>query len=130
MKSDSATNPVQHALEEGMKRAVTELLILKTLSHREHYVQEITESIDRKSGGVLHIVFPYATLYRLIDAGFVDELKKRNAPDGRRRQYYEITPRGREHLEMLLTAYNNIQNSLDRVLGEGGADADEAGGSL
>ncbi len=130
MKPDSGTNPVQHALEEGMKRAVTELLILKTLSHREHYVQEITESIDRKSGGVLHIVFPYATLYRLINAGYIDELKKRNAPDGRRRQYYAITPQGREHLELLLTAFNNIQNGLVRVLDEGGADADEADRSL
>lgn len=130
MKEECSPAPVQHALGEGMKKALTEMLILYTLSSREHYIQEIIESIARKSGGVLHIVFPYASLYRLMDDGYVEELKKRNAPDGRRRQYYAITPSGQEHLNALLVAYRNIQAGLNSILNEGGHNYDETGEAL
>lgn len=130
MKEECSPAPVQHALGEGMKKALTEMLVLYTLSSREHYIQEIIESIARKSGGVLQVVFPYASLYRLMDDGYVEELKKRNAPDGRRRQYYAITPSGQAHLDALLVAYRNILKGVNSILNEGGCPDDETDKAL
>ena len=118
MKGERSSNPVQHALGEGMKKALTEMLVLHTLSSREHYIQEIIESIASKSGGVLQVVFPYASLYRLMDDGYVEELKKRNAPDGRRRQYFGITPKGRAFLEQLRSCYRRFTQGVNCILQE------------
>ena len=46
------------ALEENLKKAVTELLVLRIMDRRELYIGELAETIHEISGGVLNIVFP------------------------------------------------------------------------
>ena len=107
------------SLEENLKKALTELLILRLLSDREYYIGELTASLKEKSHGALSIVFPYGAVYRLQQAGHIRELEKRNAPDGRRRQYYQITDAGRDYLRQLITIYTAFSKGVDAVLAKG-----------
>ena len=116
--ADTTSCTVQ--LEENLKKALTEMLLLYLLSLREYYIGELTETLKAKSAGVLSIVFPYGALYRLLQAECIAETQKRNAPDGRRRQYYGITDAGREYLSQLLHTYHIFIGGVNAVLTEGG----------
>lgn len=94
------------------------MLILYLLSQREYYIGELTAALSEKSHRILNIVFPYAAIYRLLDDGFIQELKKRIAPDGRRRQYYTITTAGREYLQELLNTYRRFTYGVANVMSE------------
>ena len=106
------------SLEENLKKALTELLVLHLLSRREYYIGELTSTLYEKSGGVLNIVFPYSAVYRLQQAGYIVESEKRNAPDGRRRQYVSITKAGRSYLSQLLAVYRTFSKGVDVILRE------------
>ena len=108
------------SLEENLKKALTEMLVLYLLSEREYYIGELTTAMREKSHRVLNIVFPYAAIYRLLDEGFIQEVKKRVAPDGRRRQYYQITDAGREYLSQLLSTYRRFTQGVADVMSDGG----------
>lgn len=103
-------------LEENLKKALTELLVLYLLSQREYYIGELTDSIKEKSNGNLTIVFPYAAIYRMARAEYITESKKRVAPDGRWRQYYKITPEGRVYLKDLLETYDRFITGVSEIL--------------
>lgn len=112
--------PYTGQFEENLKKALTEMLLLHLLSQREYYIGELTETLKVKSAGALSIVFPYSALYRLQQAEYIAETKKRNAPDGRRRQYYAITDAGRVYLCQLMQAYQDFISGVAAVLTEGG----------
>jgi PadR family transcriptional regulator PadR len=105
-------------LEENMKKALTELLVLHLLNHREYFIGELTDTLERISGGVLKIVFPYSAVYRLQQADYVLESEKRIAPDGRKRQYYRITPLGRSYYRQLMDTYQRFIGGVNTVLNE------------
>ena len=109
-------NPV--SLEENLKKAVTELLILQLLSQREYYIGEIAQAIGEQSDGALTVVFPYAAIYRMEEAGHIAELPRRIAPDGRRRQYFSITPEGLAYLSHLKTVYTAVTGGIAKILAE------------
>lgn len=104
------------SFEENLKKAVAEFLILRVLSDRDCYIGEIAEVIRTKSGEALNIVFPYSAIYRLESFGFIQELPKQIAPDGRRRQYFSITDAGRVRFEQQLVAYRNFSKGIDKLL--------------
>lgn len=103
-------------MEENLKKALTELLALQLFSEDERYIGELSDLIELRSQGDLTIVFPYAAFYRLYKAGLITERKKRAAPDGRLRQYYAITPKGRSHLDSLLVIYERVIRAAELVL--------------
>jgi PadR family transcriptional regulator PadR len=105
-----------HSLEENLKKALTELLVLHLLNEKECYIGELTEALRQRSGGTLDIVFPYGAIYRLEADGYLEETRKKTAPDGRRRQYVGITELGREYLSALLTGYRQFIGGVDAVL--------------
>lgn len=106
-------------LEENLKKAVTELLILRLLSEHDYYIGELAATLKEKSGGVLNIVFPYSAIYRLQKAGYIFEKEKRNGPDGRRRQYFQITESGRSYLKQSISIYTAFSGGVDAVLKNG-----------
>ncbi len=118
MKSDHDT--INKTLEENLKKALTELLVLFLLSRREYYIGELTNAISDRSSGALTVVFPYAAIYRMTRGGYITESDKRAAPDGRLRQYYKITEEGRTYLEGLLSTYHRFSRAVDDILREGG----------
>ena len=108
-------------LEENLKKALTELLILFLFSEEEHYIGELADLLKTRSHGVLTIVFPYAAIYRVTQAGYLIETKKKTAPDGRLRQYYQITDEGRAHLQALLETYHVFFQGVNDILSGGEA---------
>ena len=106
------------SLEDNLKKALTELLVLTLLSQKEHYIGELTAHIKEKSGGAMVIVFPYGAIYRMTRSGYIAESKKRNAPDGRLRQYYTITDQGRQYLEQLKKEYDRFNQGVSAILNE------------
>lgn len=110
-------------LEENLKKAVTEMLILALLRKREYYIGELTSYMERLSRGALSIAFPYAVIYRMTKAEYIVESQKRTAPDGRLRQYYRITAAGAEYLSQLLVVYRRFTAGISDILTE--VDSDE-----
>ena len=111
------------SLEENLKKALTEILVLHVLSVKDCYIGELTSLIYEKSHRTLNIVFPYSAIYRLQQSGFLTESEKRLAPDGRRRQYYRITKAGREYLWKLKDIYYGFSQGVAEVLsGEDNCD--------
>ena len=119
MAQDKTKKQPSISLEENLKKALTELLILHLLSKREYYITELSSTLHEKSGGVLNIVFPYSAVYRLQQSGYIFESGKRNAPDGRRRQYLDITDAGRSYLCQLIEVYHSFSKGINAVLTEG-----------
>lgn len=117
METTKSGSPL--GMEDNLKKAVTEMVVLSLLSQEDMYAGQITQAIEDHSGGAVNIVFPYSALYRLISAGYIWEAYKNVAPDGRRRQYYQITDKGRDHLERLLEVYQRFTGGVD-VLLQGG----------
>ena len=110
------------SLESNLKKALTELLILFLFAEGEHYIGELAPLLEKRSKGTLSIVFPYAAIYRITQAGYLKETEKRIAPDGRLRQYYVITESGRTYLQMLLRTYHLFFQGVDAILSGGECD--------
>lgn len=106
-------------MEENLKKAVIEMLVMLLLDKEDMHSVQITQTLEERSDDTLNLSFPYALLYRLIECGYIREAYKKTAPDGRRRQYYQITEEGRRHLAALLTTYRRFSANMDRLL-EGG----------
>lgn len=118
MVSGKMRNRFNTSLEDNLKKALTELLVLNLLAKKEHYIGELTSQIKEKSGGTLVIVFPYGAIYRMSRSGYIAESEKRNAPDGRLRQYYTITDRGRCYLNQLMEEYQRFISGVGAVLAQ------------
>ncbi len=106
-------------MEDNLKKAVTEMLVLALLSREDMYAGQITQGLEERSHGALSIQFPYSVLYRLISFGCIVEGYKKIAPDGRRRQYYQITPRGRAYKKQLVALYRRFSGGVELLLEEG-----------
>ena len=115
-----AKNRNTSGLEGNLKKALTELLILFLFSEEEHYIGELAPLLEKRSKGALAIVFPYADIYSITQAGYLREVEKRIAPDGRLRQYYAITETGRDYLQKLLQTYHLFFQGVNIILSGGG----------
>lgn len=114
IKSSSA-----QGMEENLKKAVAEMLVLSLLSREDMHAPQITRSLEEGSGGALTVSSPYLLFYRLIEKGCILEAYKKIAPDGRRRQYYQITEDGRRHLADLKAAYRRVSAGVEQLLERG-----------
>ena len=120
INTEELTKSPSFSLEENLKKALTEVLILHLLSVRDCYIGELTAAIREKSHGALSIVFPYSAIYRLQQSGYLTEVEKRSAPDGRRRQYYRITDAGQSYLTQLIDIYTRFSQGVADILEERG----------
>lgn len=103
-------------MEENLKKALVEMLVLALLHQRAYHAPELTQALAEYSGGAVNISFPYAVLYRMIEQGYIQELPKRKAPDGRRRQYYGITAAGRRYFQENWSVYKAFTAGVDRLV--------------
>ena len=115
MKSKKSP-PISLTLEDNLKKAVTELLILHLLNTDEYYIGELTAALKAHSKGVLKLVFPYSAIYRLQRDKYISDTEKRIAPDGRLRQFFSITPSGRDYYKELLDSYHYFINGINVFL--------------
>ena len=112
------TSVSPEGLEENLKKGISELLVLYLLHERDMFINEMTEALLERSGGRLNISFPYAIIYRLLDAHYIELGAKQPAPDGRRRQYYRITPEGQVYLDHLLETLERFMGGVYAILGD------------
>lgn len=103
-------------MEENLKKALVEMLVLALLHQREYHAPELSQALAEYSGGAVNISFPYAILYRMIEQKYIQELPKRKAPDGRRRQYYGITQAGRQYFQENWTVYKAFTAGVDQLV--------------
>lgn len=118
--STTKNDPLQ-SWGDNFKRSATELVVLSLLNEEDMYGGQILAALKERSQGVFDIVFPYAVFYRMIDLGYIVEAYKKIAPDGRRRQYYRLTDKGRAYLQSLIPAYRQINAAIERILSTGKA---------
>lgn len=109
-------NRTAAGMEENLKKALVEMLVLALLHQREYYASELTQALSAYSGGAVNISFPYAVLYRMIEQGYIQERPKRKSPDGRRRQYYGITQTGRRYFQENWSVYKAFTAGVDRLV--------------
>lgn len=107
-------------MEDNLKRAVTEMLVLNLLDQQDMHASQIMQSLEEGSKGALTLVSPYMLFYRLIENGYIWEAYKKISDDGRRRQYYQITMEGRRHLADLIAVYRRVIEGVELLLGERG----------
>lgn len=116
-------------MEDGLKRVLAEMLILHLFSEREHYIGELTEAVERRSGGKLSVISPYKVFYRLAGDGYVIESRKRIAPDGRLRLYYRITDEGKEYLCALQAVYRQYTEGVSAFFASKGDEQNDTADS-
>jgi PadR family transcriptional regulator PadR len=97
---------------------VPELLVLGLLSRREMYGYQIVEEIRARTGGALSFgegcIYPY--LHHLEAEKHVSS--RRLDVDGRSRNYYKLTPRGRKRLEELNSEWKRVTTGVGLLMGE------------
>lgn len=111
-------------LEDNFKRAVTEMLVLALLKREDLPAVQIMQRVEEETGHNIGLVSPYMLFYRLIEDNCIIEAYKKVAPDGRRRQYYQITEEGKKYLEELISLYHRLTDGVASLL-KGGIESDE-----
>jgi PadR family transcriptional regulator PadR len=95
---------------------VPELLVLRLLSRREMYGYEIVEEIRRQTRDSLSFgegcIYPY--LHYLEAEKQVSS--RRREVDGRNRNYYKLTPRGRNRLEELASEWKRVTSGVSFLM--------------
>lgn len=98
-----------------LMRGTLEGCILKIISKEETYGYEIVTRLqeygfyDAKEGTI------YPLLMRLEKKEIISSTYK-ESPLGPKRKYYFITELGEEYLKQFLSVWNDVKNSVDRVL--------------
>lgn len=102
------------AMEQNMKKALLQMLILQLLEKRECYIAEIPELIAQYSDGAMAVSSPYTACRILEDEKLIVSRRKNSA--GRLRQCYKITPKGREQLAVFKEIFYNYTGAAKTVL--------------
>lgn len=125
-KNEERNPDAGHTFEDYVKRALNPVLVLHLLQEESMYVYQMQQEMAERSNGRYVLSLLYPVLYRLVKLGYAQEGEKRISEDNRVRQYYEITPAGREYLADLKRQLTELmqatQDILDYVPEEGKED--------
>src|SRR4051812_19784661 len=106
----SKTNP-------SFLNGVPELLVLKLLSRREMYGYEIVRAIETQTGEALSFgegcIYPYLQYFE--NEKFVTSSRK--VVEGRSRNYYQLTPRGKARLKELSQEWKRVTDGVGLLMG-------------
>jgi len=103
-------------MENDMKKAISQMLVLYLLMQREHYISELAERIQEESAGNVRINRPYNCLTLLQSKGFVICTGRKRSPDGRLRRYYAITANGASVYKEMLTTYRSYMVGIAHIM--------------
>jgi PadR family transcriptional regulator PadR len=97
---------------------IPELLVLRLLSSREMYGYQIVEAIRTQTRETFTFgegcIYPY--LHYLEAEKQVSS--RRREVDGRSRNYYQLTARGRKRLDELTSEWKRVTTGVSLLLGE------------
>lgn len=96
---------------------VPEMLVLELLSRQEMYGYELVRAIQEKTREKL--TFGEGCIYPLLH--WLEETKlvssRRLSVEGRSRNYYQVTPKGRKRLEELENDWKEVVAGVSLILG-------------
>lgn len=104
-------------LEREWMRGAAPLAVLTLLERRAMYGYELVEALERSTEGILAMgqSTVYPLLYNLEGKGLLEAFQQ-EAPTGRRRKYYRLTPAGRRRLAAQRDQWTRLVTAL-RLLG-------------
>jgi DNA-binding PadR family transcriptional regulator len=72
--------------------------ILVSLSDRDRHGYAVMQDVEERTAGTvkLNVSTLYATISKLLDQGWIEELSERPEQDDERRRYYRLTKLGRK----------------------------------
>lgn len=88
---------------------------LRILSDRPMYGYELIQELKQRSGGKYQLSLLYPVLYRLEEQGYL-EISSSEIVDGRARNYYAVTPAGRDYLRQTLAEYAEISVVFQQLM--------------
>ena len=102
----------------NFKRGTLELIVLHLLQNNDLYGYQITQAIKEKSNGQYSILAGslYNILFRLSESGYITEYIKKVGVK-RKRRYYHLEEKGKEHYIKLLNEYNKVCQNVNMILG-------------
>jgi len=106
------------SIDAKIKRGSGELAILALLDQEPLHGYEISKRIAQTTGGVLqfNLASLYPLLYRMEKRGWVSA-RWEQAPSGRQRRYYHLTPKGKKQLAPLREEWGRFFQALHRIAG-------------
>lgn len=104
-------------IQEALKKATTEMLVLYLLREKPMYTYEMMHAIEERSDGTITFNTMYQAIYRLQDFQYIREHGKIVSEDNRTRVYFAITEEGEAYLEVLKGEYLRFTNTVDHILG-------------
>ena len=99
-----------HSFLAYFKRATSPLAVLRILSDRPMYGYELIQELKQRLGGKYQLSLLYPVLYRLEEQGYLE------IRDGRARNYYAVTPAGRDYLRQTLAEYAEISGVFQQLM--------------
>ena len=115
-KNEERNPDAGHTFEDYVKRAMIPGLVLHLLQEECMYVYQMQQEMAERSNGRYVLSLLYPVLYRLVKLGYAQEGEKRISEDNRVRQYYEITPAGREYLADLKRQLTELMQATQDIL--------------
>ena len=111
-------------IESELIRGAAPLAVLQLLEQGEMYGYEMVDALARGSNGALALGQStlYPLLYNLEAKGLLSS-DRRQAPSGRLRKYYRVTPKGRRYLTAGRKRWRALTEEMDRLGVLGGAAA-------
>ena len=103
--------------DKGLIAGSSTLLVLTLLESGDMYGYQMIEELSRRSNDAFQ--FQEGTLYPILHAmekGKYLKSYEQEAPTGRVRKYYRLTPRGRELLVEKKTEWEQFSQGVDQVL--------------
>jgi len=107
--------------ESQLLKGIAPVVVLEILSRGQMYGYELSQAIEQRSGDVLTL--GKGTLYPLLynlEAQKLVKGKWEEMPSGRKRRYYSITGKGKEHLAKQKQQLQELTEGLGVVFGFGG----------
>ncbi len=104
-------------IERDLMRGAGPTAVLQVLSKGEAYGYELVEALSQRTDGVLAMGQStlYPMLYNLEAKGLIEATWK-DAPSGRQRKYYRLTPKGKRKLAEDVETWNALAAAM-RTLG-------------
>lgn len=106
--------------EKNLLSGSTTLLVLSLLAGGDKYGYEMIAALEEASDHTFSLKEGtlYPILHSLEGKGAVESYN-REAPSGRKRKYYRITPKGRRLLEHQKAEWTQFRTLVDAVLSQG-----------
>jgi PadR family transcriptional regulator len=108
--------PGKRSVSPQIKRGSGELAVLSVLEDGPLHGYEIAKRIRENTGGVVtfDVAALYPVLYSMETRGWLQAAWE-EAPSGRRRRRYRLTPEGRRRLQPLRREWREFFQALNRL---------------